>query len=118
MRAHAFKLSCEIENALGEGLVPRAYAAPELYISCEQPNWKGICTFGICSACMHACREAASAEIEHRTMMDAKAALEQMALFGKTDLYGPLADGLGRCVCQLHCSCGMAHACSLGPCLR
>lgn len=30
--------------------------------------------------------------------MDAKAALEQMALFGKNDLYGPLADGLGRCV--------------------
>ena len=41
--------------------------------------------------------------------MDAKAALEQMALFGKPDLYGPLADGLGRCACSIAFAPGQGH---------
>ena len=33
-------------------------------------------------------------------MLDAKAALDQMVLISdSTDLYGPLADGLGKCAC-------------------
>ena len=102
--AHALNLSCE-RAALGESRV----SAPGLpllvhFVSfATKPLDKEMCTGGMC-ICAHACREAASAEVEHRTMMDARSALEQMALFGKNDLYGPLADGLGRCVCLLHCT--------------
>ena len=54
------------------------------------------CTRGM-AAVFLVCREAASAELEHRTMLDAKAALDQMVLISdSTDLYGPLADGLGK----------------------
>ncbi len=52
----------------------------------------------LCMACV---RDAASVDMEHATLVDVQKAFELMCLEADSrEVYGPLADGIGRCVCS------------------
>ncbi len=50
---------------------------------------------------MACARDAASVDMEHATLVDVQKAFELMCFEADSrEVYGPLADGIGRCACS------------------